>query len=140
MNEIKKGWNAALTHDHFKPKIIAVALKMAKIFNFESLKKKRKKIFFSGHRNCKKKITIEKSIQYLPALHFIFSVSPCFEFYFFSISLLWIIYFISLLWKPVELPHFENQLICQIFMDIKVKRIKYLSSPSCSKTVFGDIK
>ncbi len=41
MNEIKKGWNAALTHDHFKPKIIAVALKMTEIFNFESLKKKK---------------------------------------------------------------------------------------------------
>ena len=43
MNEIKKGWNAALTHNRFKPKIIAVALKMAEIFNFKSLKKIKNK-------------------------------------------------------------------------------------------------
>ena len=35
MNEIKKGWNAALTHDHFKPKIITVALIMTEIFNLK---------------------------------------------------------------------------------------------------------
>ncbi len=43
MNEIKKGWNAALTHDHFKPKIITVALKMTEIFNLKNLEKKEKK-------------------------------------------------------------------------------------------------
>ena len=47
MNEIKKGWNAAKTHDHFKPKIITVALKTTEIFNFKNfeIKKLKKNIF-----------------------------------------------------------------------------------------------
>ena len=43
MKEIKTGWNAAKTHDHFKPKIITVALKMTEIFNLKNLEKKEKK-------------------------------------------------------------------------------------------------
>ncbi len=82
MNEIKKGWNAALTHHHFKPKIITVPLKMTKIFNLKVLEKKEKKNLFLAD------IAIAKMKNHNWEKH---SVSPCFELF---------------TWSPC----FENQL------------------------------